>query len=86
MEFTGFSVEGSVAVFPDVDEPFIPGIVAGEDTGVAVGGADSVDPVAATGGGFFVGVFPVVCLFDVLDGGGPREDSSGRRRFSGCES
>ena len=52
---------------------------------VDIGGGGCVGPVAVEF--VFVGVLAVTCLFTVLDGGGwPKEETSARRRFSGCDS
>jgi hypothetical protein len=53
---------------------------------VDVDGGGCVGPVT-TVEFVFVGVLAVPCLFVVLDSGGcPKEETSARRRFSGCDS
>lgn len=87
LESTGFSDESSIVGFPKLDVLFGAWVDDGVVAGVAADGAGCVGPVVAAEEFVFVGVLAITCLFAVLDDGGwPKEETSGRRRFSGCDS
>jgi hypothetical protein len=87
LESTGSSDGGAVVVCPNVNEPFVAVVVAEVVAGVTVDGTSDADPVVTAEGFVLVGMLAVICLFAVFDGvGWPEDESSGRRRFSGCDS